>query len=114
MSTSFSPRVTSAIVASRIEQYGMIQSSTDPHVYVLDKALNYGNSGGPIVAADTGEVHAVCTRFQPVAVPQHHLPDQSGNPIMILIPSLYGVVSSLSDPRVIRAFKERGIPFSEA
>jgi hypothetical protein len=30
----------------------MLTTSTDPQIYVLDKALNYGNSGGPIVAEE--------------------------------------------------------------
>lgn len=81
-----------------------------PAVYVLDKALNYGNSGGPVIAAESGHVHAVCTRFQPVSVPQPHIAAVSGEPLTIRIPSLYGVVSSLSHPRVLAAFDERKIP----
>jgi serine protease Do len=112
-STTLSPRVTSAIVASRFESHGMIQSTSDPRVYVLDKALNYGNSGGPIIAVETGAVHAVCTRFQPVYVPQPHIRGADGRPIMIQVPSLYGIVSSLSDRRIAEVFQERGIPVTD-
>ena len=63
---SLSPRITSAIVSSTFEKTKMVMSSRDENIYVLDKALNYGNSGGPIVAAETGKVHAICLRFQPV------------------------------------------------
>ena len=52
-----------------------VHSSEDPQVYALDKALNYGNSGGPIVATDTGKVHAFCSRFQPVGILQPHISD---------------------------------------
>ena len=65
-----SPRVTSAIVASTMESTRLVTTTADTKVYVLDKALNYGNSGGPIVATDTGKVHALCSRFQPVRGPR--------------------------------------------
>jgi serine protease Do len=109
-STSLSPRVTSAVVASLVEYHGMVQASTDPQVYVLDKALNYGNSGGPIIATETGHVHAVCTRFQPLHVPQPGLRDAEQRPVVIMVPALYGVVSRLSDPRVLGALQARGVP----
>lgn len=72
-SISLFPRVTSAIISSTLDEAGMVWSSQMPKVYVLDKALNYGNSGGPIVATETGKVHAFCSRFQPLFVPQKHL-----------------------------------------
>ncbi len=56
-------------MSSTLEKTKMLMSSGDEKIYVLDKALNYGNSGGPIVAAETGRVHALCSRFQPVMVP---------------------------------------------
>lgn len=108
--TRHSPRTTSAIVSSTVEFGGGWVGAGEPAVYVLDKALNYGNSGGPVIAAETGNVHAVCTRFQPVSVPQPHIAAASGEPLIVRIPSLYGVVSSLSHPRVLAAFDERKIP----
>ena len=83
-------RTTSAIISSELEHTRMVQTDRDAQVYALDKALNYGNSGGPIVLQDSGEVFAVCSRFQPVYVPQ---PNGSA----VMIPSLYGIVSSLSN-----------------
>lgn len=59
------PRTTSAVVAAIMDSSQMVSAANGPTVYVLDKALNYGNSGGPIVAAETGKVHAFCSRFQP-------------------------------------------------
>ncbi|MBF0320286.1 MAG: trypsin-like peptidase domain-containing protein [Nitrospirae bacterium] len=90
------PRVTSAIISSNIEQTSMVMTDNGPKVYVLDKALNYGNSGGPIVSTDTGKVHALCSSFQPVLIPQLHLSNKT-NLISIMIPSLYGIVSSLGN-----------------
>jgi serine protease Do len=104
------PRVTSAIVASCMDRTQVVSSSQGPQVYVLDKALNYGNSGGPIVAVETGHVHALCSRFQPVYVPQHHLKDPKGNVPSIKVPSLYGIVSSLSSDRVVRLLAEHRVP----
>jgi serine protease Do len=109
--TFIAPRVTSAIVASNIEHHGGFMTSTDPIKYVLDKALNYGNSGGPIIAAETGHVHAVCTRFQPVCVPQPHLLDSAGDPLVVRMPSLYGIVSSLSNPSIRKELGDRGIDY---
>ena len=70
----------------------MVTTGADPQLYVLDKALNYGNSGGPIVAVGTGKAHAFCSRFQPMRVPQGDPADPKTS--WIMIPSLYGVVSS--------------------
>lgn len=104
------PRVTSAIVASRIEETQMVQAvGAPPANYVLDKALNYGNSGGPIIAAETGRVHAVCRRFQPVFVPQKHLANESGVYPSVMIPSLYGAASNLGQAKVAQELSIRGI-----
>ncbi len=56
---------------------------------MIDKALNYGNSGGPIIVEETGKVISVCTQFQPVLIPQ-----QKG---FIMTPSLYGITSSFKN-----------------
>lgn len=109
-SSELSPRLTSAIVSSELDKTKMVMTSNDPQHYVLDKALNYGNSGGPIVSSETGHVHALCSRFQPVFVPQAHLADPQGRYPHIMIPSLYGVVSSLKNKRVIELFIQLNIP----
>lgn len=109
-STSLCPRVTSAIVSSTIYETKMIMTAADPQVYVLDKALNYGNSGGPIVSSETGRVHAMCSKFQPVFVPQPHIKDQKGTPISVMIPSLYGVVTSLRNPEIINLLNSLNAP----
>lgn len=80
---------------------------------MLDKALNYGNSGGPIVSEETGHVHALCSRFQPVPIPQHHLKDAEGNVPVVLIPSLYGIVSRLDYAPLTKLFQELGVPVSD-
>lgn len=111
--TELNPRVTSAIVASNLDKTQMIMTSVDPKHYVLDKALNYGNSGGPIIATETGYVHALCSRFQPLFVPQIHLADQNGHYPHIMIPSLYGVVSSFNNKEIIDLFKDLNIQMLE-
>ena len=107
------PRTTSAVVAATMDIQAMVSTSNDPKVYVLDKALNYGNSGGPVVATDTGNVHAVCSRFQPMPVPQEHLRDPNGKHMVIKIPSLYGVVSGLHNAQVITHLRDRGVPIAD-
>jgi S1-C subfamily serine protease len=105
------PRATSAIVSSTVERTGAMSHVVNrpPENYVLDRALNYGNSGGPIVAAETGYVHAVCSRFQPVRIPQPHL---EGEPL-VLVPSLYGMASNLGQRLVLEALEKRGISLDE-
>jgi len=105
--TKLSPRVTSAIISSNFDTN---MGAGGPKNYVLDKALNYGNSGGPIIATETGHAHAICSRFQPLVIPQQHLKDNNGNPIPIMIPSLYGVVSSFNDKEFIGVLMSRDIP----
>ncbi len=109
-SASLCPRVTSAIVSSTINETRMVMTASDPKVYVLDKALNYGNSGGPIVSAETGRVHAFCSSFQPVFIPQTHLRDANQRPIQIMVPSLYGVVSSLGNPEIVAILQTLQVP----
>jgi serine protease Do len=70
----------------------MIHSGADSQVYVLDKALNYGNSGGPVVNTETGKAFAICSRFQPASFYQSDDPDD-----FITIPSLYGVATSIGN-----------------
>lgn len=105
------PRVTSAIVSSTIEEAGMIQSNAPPGTYVLDKALNYGNSGGPILAA-TGHAYAICTRFQPVQVRQPQLDHGFGGAAgWIMIPSLYGIVTALTTPAIADFLRKQGVNY---
>lgn len=109
-------RVTSAIIAARSERYAPTSAYTDSKVYVIDKALNYGNSGGPIVTADRrGEVIAVCKSFQPTYL---KVETPNGMEAMrvatqagwkeLLIPSLYGVTASLQNIQV--SLRSYGIP----
>lgn len=109
--TKLCPRTTSAVVSSTFEESRMVSSPGDARVYVLDKALNYGNSGGPIVATETGLVHALCSRFQPTPMPQI---DPDGKEYVIRIPSLYGVTSSLSNEPILELFKSLNIPTDDA
>lgn len=88
ISTSTIPtRVTSAIISSNRENFAPIMTSSDPKFYVIDKALNYGNSGGPIVLTETGKAISVCVRFQPQKM------KDTGQKV----PSLYGITSSLQN-----------------
>jgi serine protease Do len=112
--SGLAPRVTSAIVAAKMDRTQLVSVEGGPMVYVLDKALNYGNSGGPIVSTETGCVHALCSRFQPVCVPQPHLRDGQGRMLTIAIPSLYGVVSRLSNTRILELLSARGVPISDS
>lgn len=84
------PRTTSAIISSHYDVIGSIRTNRDPQHYVIDKALNYGNSGGPLILQQNGKAIAVISRFQPVNVPQ-----RAGATVMI--PSLYGIASSLKN-----------------
>ena len=82
------PRVTSAIISSHHDAIGPVTSSALPKWYVIDKALNYGNSGGPIIYSETGNAIAACVRFQPVSIRQMQN-------VSVTIPSLYSIGSSL-------------------
>ena len=96
-------RTTSAIVAHRQIDRELYVSPSEWRVrYFIDKALNYGNSGGPIIEIETGKAFAVCIEFQPTSVDQPHLP---GEP-HILMPSLYTEASSLSNMPLIATLRK--------
>ena len=85
--TEIPTRVTSAIISSTTEHFGPIRTSADPKFYVIDKALNYGNSGGPVILSENGRVISACIRFQP----------QFMKDLNTMVPSLYGITSSLQN-----------------
>jgi S1-C subfamily serine protease len=88
----YSPRVTSAIISSQVDVFRPGLLPTTPQFYAIDKALNYGNSGGPVIVEETGKAFSVAVRFQPVVVPQGQ------NVVRVIaIPSLYGIASSLKN-----------------
>jgi hypothetical protein len=91
-----------------------VVSTNDERWVVLDKALNYGNSGGPVMATETGHVHALCSFFQPVKIPQEHLRQAGKRMPYIIVPSLYGVVANLSHPKVLAELQARGVPLGDA
>lgn len=94
----FCPRVTSAIISSHHDVIGPVFGLGFPRYYVIDKALNYGNSGGPIIVQETGKAISVCVRFQPTRIPQN-------KNVQVVIPSLYGISSSLKNiESELRAF----------
>jgi serine protease Do len=103
------PRTTSAIIASEIDYSRTFDPQGRNHernFYTLDKALNPGNSGGPVIAPQTGHVHAVCTAYQVHSVPQKHLEN-----VPIAIPSLYGYVTRLTHPTIRQALETNGVEF---
>lgn len=61
--TGLGPRTTSAIIASNLEHTKMIQSSADSQLYIVDKALNYGNSGRADCEHESRKAFAICFRF---------------------------------------------------
>jgi serine protease Do len=104
--STLTPRVTSAIVSSTLEKTEMVRGDSMPQVYVLDKALNYGNSGGPIVSCTTGCVHAVSSRFIPVAIMQRA---SDGTESTLKIPSLYSIAVGLSNSSVRQSLESLGV-----
>jgi serine protease Do len=86
----YRPRITSAIISSHYETAGFAWGGGFPKHYVIDKALNLGNSGGPIILRENGKAFSVCTHFDPVNIVQ---PDSN----RVIIPSLYGITSSLKN-----------------
>jgi serine protease Do len=95
---SLNSRTTSAIISGIEEPF-----------YAIDKALTFGNSGGPIVSAETGKVAAFCSKYQQVKIPQPNLILNQTTMLNISIPSLYSYVVSISLPVIQAEFAKRGI-----
>jgi serine protease Do len=104
------PRTTSAIIAAKELAYLPNSTETVVGSYIIDKALNFGNRGGPVVSAETGNAFAFCHGFQVMPMTQMHLsPDQS-IPIYVNVPSLYGTVHSLGHPAICDELRRHGVP----
>lgn len=102
--TYLSSGVTSAIIAGHTSTPGLQPG------YFLDKAITPGNSGGPVVASETGMVFAICTGLQPFYMLQRHL---GGDPIPIEVPSAYGFATALSTSSVSDVLRQHGIKISD-
>lgn len=103
--TSLRPRLTSCIVSSHLVETQMVMFANSPKKYVFDRAFNPGNSGGPIIDADTGLVHAVCHAYQRMQVNQ-----PNGN-APLFVPSNYGIGSSLDYPPLAQFLKTQNVFF---
>jgi serine protease Do len=104
-------RVTSAILAAQdFREYLPFSGAYPPIKYVIDKALNFGNSGGPIIATESGKVFAVCSGFRDMYMPQRHLGDDAPP---VAVPPLYGYVESLSNQPILDVLRKYGIPICD-
>lgn len=103
------PRLTSTIVSSTSNRDTIEQEWLKQKIYVVEKAINYGSNGGPIIATETGKVHGLCSGVQFVPVPQVH----DGKSFSIDVPGLYSVVSSFANLSILQKLIERGIPISK-
>jgi serine protease Do len=108
------PRTTSAIVAGK--EFVKMPNAGDAVIesYIIDKALNYGNSGGPIVSAATGRVFAFCHGFQLMMVPQPQLSSDPKKPVFVQVPSLYSYVQSLGHPVIRDTLRAHNVPVTDA
>jgi S1-C subfamily serine protease len=104
---TLSPRVTSAIISSQKDFQLAYSTGAEPLRYAIDRALNFGNSGGPIVAVSNGKAFGVCSAFQQMGVQQPHI--YPAHPPVIVMPSLYGIVTSLANPAINLIFKQNSI-----
>jgi serine protease Do len=109
VSVNYSARLTSAVISSHAASLSLVNMNKKVLRYVIDKPLNFGNSGGPIVASETGKVFALCSAAQMMAVPQPQLVPKGQPPPLVMVPSLYGIVSSLSADTVVTELRKRGI-----
>lgn len=105
-------RVTSCIVSGYTYPTNREITYLGIHIYVLDKAFNPGNSGGPIIADSSGKVFAVCSAFQFYFWEQGHLLTVPGHTPGIYVPSLYGYAQSLSNQGTAKLFADNGITTS--
>jgi hypothetical protein len=106
------PRVSAAIVSCR-NDFAIILGTPRPMSYVIDQPLNYGISGGPVVATETGKVLAACTSFEPLTIPQPHV-SVGGRPFPVVIPSLYGKVTSIANGSFMQALQQHNVTLSNS
>ena len=121
------PRITSLIVSSTIANSNF-NPKYYPDYYVLDKPFNAGNSGGPVIANETGKVYALCKGFQPMGIRQKELERyleeyydkvteeknfEAPEQIQIMMPSQYGIAVSLANPEILKTLREFGVPISD-
>lgn len=90
---SLTPRATSAIISSRVEQTRPPGRDQGPEVYVLDRTFNKGNSGGPVVLQESGKVIGVVAR----RIDARYEQDSTSARSVVRMPSQFGVAVSLAN-----------------
>jgi hypothetical protein len=79
--------------------------------YEIDSPIEFGMSGGPIVAAESGRAFALAVSTEATSVPQDHL-KALGRP-RIAMRSSFGNGTSLASKPIVDAFRKHGITMSD-
>jgi S1-C subfamily serine protease len=105
------PRVTAGIVSSQVTGVTLTYRTGHDKFYVVDFATGDGNSGGPLVASETGEAHGIITGS-----------DYSINTVLgidnrpgfhnLRLPAPYSLATRLSVQEIRSALEKKGIVLS--
>jgi serine protease Do len=104
------PRVSSAIVAARPFPTSAPGLPKLGSCYAIDRTIEFGMSGAPVIATETGNAFAVACHVESTSVPQLHL-SNLGRP-KIVVPSQFGSASSMASEPIVEVLRQHGIAMS--